>query len=315
MLPDTLSPDAQALAQAMLWGDRGALSSDMVEAMRMAGMSHLMAVSGLHVGVLMWMVWLLLKPLDWMAALLCPDRISWYYRTGQLKRLLTIAVVACYVWRIGAPASAVRAALMLSLGLVGWMLHRPSSAWRCLALAALVLLSSDPWSALQPGFQLSFLAVAGILSFRPWLDDDEAASPLLSPSPSGPRLPAWMRLILVSVAAQWFTTPIVAYWFHQVPVLGFVQGVLVVPLMPLLMSLFLLAYVCPTSGAVVWLIEALTAWMDEVARCIIRLEELVLGGHVYLYPSVWDVVFAEFFLLCVILYLRLRHGRRNGPVE
>lgn len=311
MLPDVLSPEAQALAQALLWGERGAMPYDVTQTMRMAGMSHLMAVSGLHVGIVMTLVWMLLKPVEWILILWGPDVIGCHYWMGRVKRLLTIAVVACYVWHIGAPASAVRAALMLSLGLVGWMLQRPSSAWRCLLLAALVLVAADPWSAATPGFQLSFLAVAGILAFRPWLDADDA--PSSSPFPS--RLPWWLRLVLLSVAAQWFTAPIVAYWFHQVPLLSFVQGVLVVPLMPLLLTLFLLAYAFPTSAVLVWLIELLTAWMEVVARGIVEAERLLLGGHLHLYPTLWDVAFAELLLLCVILYLRLRHGRRNGPVE
>ena len=109
--------------------------------------------------------------------------------------------------------------LMLSLCLVGWMLHRPSSAWRCLLLAALIILAWDPWSIALPGFQLSFLAVAGILLFQPWLRSDA--------------LPAWFRVILLSISAQWLTAPVVAYWFHQLPVLGWLQGLLVVPLLPL----------------------------------------------------------------------------------
>lgn len=308
MFPDTLSPEAQALAQAMLWGDRSLLTPEVVHAMRTAGMSHLMAVSGLHVGILMSVVWALLWPIERLILLMGPDRMAVYYWTGRIKRLAVVGVVAAYVWRIGAPASAVRAALILCLTLMGWMLQRPTSAWRCLGLAALILLAWDPWSAGQPGFQLSFLAVAGILSFSPWLQR-EVSQPHAE---TGYRLPGWFRLVLLSVSAQWFTTPVVAYWFHQVPVLGWVQGLLVVPLMPLLMTLLLSAHFMPGLSAVTWGVELLTAWMGWVAHAIGRLEQLLLGGHLVLYPSVAEVIVAEILLVAVILSLRWTIVRRNA---
>lgn len=296
-----LSPEAQALAQGMLLGDKSALSPEMVQSFRTAGMSHIMAVSGLHVGIIMSVIWMLLKPVEWFVLLVSPVRMAVYYTLGDIKRLLTIVLAVIYVWYIGAPASAVRAVVMLSLCLVGWMLHRPTSAWRCLILAALVLLAWDPWSIATPGFQLSFLAVAGILLFRPWLQSS--------------RLPRWFRLILLSVAAQWLTAPIVAYWFHQVPFLGWLQGLLVVPLLPLLMSMLIVAICFPAWHFLTIIIEAMTSWIGTVAQAIGNLERLLLGGHLYFYPSWWEVLLFELLLLAIVLYLRLRYLKPITPEE
>lgn len=286
-----LTPEAEALARGMLLGDKSALDPSMAQTMRMAGMSHILAVSGLHVGIIMSIVWLLLRPLEWLVLLVAPIRLRVHYVLGSLRRVAVIAVTAFYVWRIGAPPSAVRAAVMLSLCLLGWIIHRPSSTWRCMVFAALVLLAWDPWCIAQPGFQLSFLAVTGILLFQPWLQDHG--------------LPRWLRLILLSVAAQWLTTPVVAYWFHQVPVLGWLQGLLVVPMLPVLVSMFLLGMVCPSWHWLAWPIDALTGWTLWVAQVISRLEQLVLGGHLYLYPAVWEVVVAELLCLSIIIYARI----------
>lgn len=288
-----LSPEAQALAQGMLLGDKSALSPEMVQHFRTAGMSHIMAVSGLHVGIIMSVIWMLLKPIEWLVLLIAPVRMNVYYLIGDIKRVLTIVLAVLYVWYIGAPASAVRAAVMLSLCLVGWMLHRPTSAWRCLVLAALVLLAWDPWCLATPGFQLSFLAVAGILLFQPWLQSQ--------------RLPWWAKLILLSIAAQWLSAPIVAYWFHQVPLLGWIQGLLVVPLLPVLMSLLLLGICLPTWHFLADVIEVFISWIGWVAQGIGRFEQLLLGGHLYLYPAWWEVLLAEVVLLAIVLYLRLLH--------
>jgi len=226
---------------------------------------------------------------------LSPCNLKVHYIVGAAKRITVIAVTAFYVLRIGAPASAVRAALMLSLLMVGWMLHRPTSAWRCMLFAAFVLIAWDPWTVGTVGFQLSFLAVAGILLFRPWLQSDS--------------LPRWLRLILVSVAAQWFTTPIVAFWFHQIPVLGWIQGLLVVPLMPVLMVLLVAGMLLPSLHFVAVPIEALTTWMGWVAQGIGRAERVLLGGHLYFYPAWWEVLLAELLLLAVILlYLKVKNA-------
>lgn len=285
-----ISPEAQALAQGMLLGDKSALDPELVRSMRTAGMSHMLAVSGLHVGIIMSIVWMLFRPVEAVAVLLLPGRMSVHYWLGGIKRLLVIGVTSWYVWRIGAPPSAVRALLMLSLFLLGWVIRRPSVTWRTLLFAALCMLAWDPWMALGPGFQLSFLAVAGILLFQPWLQSET--------------LPRWLRLVLLSVAAQWLTAPIVAYWFHQVPLFGWLQGLLVVPFLPLLVSLLLMGMVFPSWHWLAVPIDAFTAWIGWVAQAIGSAEGALLGGHLYFYPSLAEAFLAEVFLLALLLYLR-----------
>ena len=291
-----LSDEAIALAQGMLLGDKSGLSSEVVSAFRTAGMSHIMAVSGLHVGIIMSIIWICFRPVEMRVGYLAPLNLTVHYALGDLKRIVVIALTAWYVWLIGAPPSAVRAALMLSLLMLGWMLHRSTSAWRCMVFAALVLIAWDPWTVGQVGFQLSFLAVAGILLFQPWLQSE--------------RFPRWLRLVLLSVSAQWFTTPVVAYWFHQVPLLGWVQGLLVVPLMPILVSLLLVGILLPSFHFLAVPIEALTAWMGWVAQGIGRVEQVLLGGHLHFYPTWWEVLLAELLLLAIVLYLKVLNFRK-----
>ena len=292
-----LTAEAQALAQGILLGDKTALPSEMLQTFRTAGMSHMLAVSGLHVGIIMTVIWALLKPLEWLILLVAPQRTWVYYSTGICRRLITIGVTCLYVWRIGAPVSAVRATVMLSLCLLGWMLHRPISAWRCLVFAALILLAWSPTSIMTPGFQLSFLAVVGILLFQPWLQTQA--------------LPRWLRLILLSVAAQWLTAPVVAWWFHQVPLLGWLQGLLVVPLLPLFVTLLLLLRLWPACAVFVMPVNALTSWMGSVAQQTGRLEQLLLGGHLVCHPALWQCVVAEGLLLSIVMYFRLGQNAKH----
>lgn len=291
------SQETIALAHGILLGDKSQLSPEMIASFRTAGMSHLLAVSGLHVGIIMSVIWLLFKPFEWLLLLLT----SWakaecrvgspllYYASGSIVRIAVIMITCIYVWKIGAPPSAVRATLMLSLCLLGWMFHRPTSAARCLLFAALLLIAWDPWIVLHVGFQLSFLSVGGILLFQPWLNDRD--------------IPWVLRAVLLSIAAQSLTIPVVAFYFHQVPFLGWLQGLLVVPLMPLFVSLLLFVAITQSSALLI-LVEALRHWMGWVAAMTGRIETLLLGGHLYFYPTWYESVFAELAIIAVIILFR-----------
>lgn len=302
-----LSQETLALAQGILLGDKSHISPEVMQSFRTAGMSHLLAVSGLHVGIIMSLVWLLLKPLEWLVLYFTTlPQLGWRvgspktaYIIGDTKRVLVILLTVVYVWRIGAPPSAMRATLMLSLCLLGWMFHRPTSAARCLLFAALLLLAWDPWLITNVGFQLSFLAVGGILLFQPWLND---------------RSIHWsLRAILLSVAAQVLTIPVVAFYFYQVPFLGWLQGLLVVPLMPLFVTLLLLCLCFPSFSWLSFIVEALRAWMELMADSIGRLEQLLLGGHLYFFPSWLEALLAEIFFLALAILLRLRKDKQQLP--
>ncbi len=295
-----LSPETLALAKGILLGDKSQISPEVMQSFRTAGMSHLLAVSGLHVGIIMSLVWLLLKPLEWLVLYLTSlpqlrcrvgsPKIA--YIIGDTKRIFVILLTCVYVWLIGAPPSAMRATLMLSLCLLGWMFHRPTSAARCLLFAALLLLAWDPWLITNVGFQLSFLAVGGILLFQPWLNDTSLH---------------WsFRTILLSIAAQVLTIPVVAFYFHQVPFFGWLQGLLVVPLMPLFVTLLLLCLCFPSFSWLSLIVEALRSWMELMADGIGNLERLLLGGHLYFYPSWIEALLAEIFFLSLVILLRVK---------
>lgn len=291
------SQETVALAHGMLLGDKSQLSPEMIASFRTAGMSHLLAVSGLHVGIIMSLIWLLFKPVEWLLLLLSSwtkagcrvGSPSFYYVIGGFVRIAVIVITSVYVWKIGAPPSAVRATVMLSLCLLGWMFHRPSSATRCLLFAALLLIAWDPWIISHVGFQLSFLSVCGILLFQPWLNDRN--------------IPWVFRAVLLSIAAQSLTIPVVAFYFHQVPFLGWLQGLLVVPLMPLFVSLLLFVAVTHCSMLLV-LIEALRSWMGWVAEIIGSIESFLLGGHLYFYPTWYESVLAEIAIIAIIILFR-----------
>lgn len=294
------SQETVALAHGILLGDKSQFTVEMMQSFRTAGMSHLLAVSGLHVGIIMSIIFILFKPVEWIVLSLTTIpavncRVGSpvvTYILGDVTRISVILFTSLYVYWIGAPPSAVRATLMLSLCLLGWMFHRPASTERCLLLAALLLLAWDPWIITQVGFQLSFLSVGGILLFRPWLNDHDK--------------PWIWRVILLSIAAQSLTIPIVAYYFHQVPFIGWLQGLLVVPLMPVFVILLLLVLCFPFFSWMIVLVNGLCSWMGYAAEMIGRFETFLIGGHLYFYPTWYEVLLAEIGIFAIILLFRMK---------
>ena len=281
-----LSSDAESLAAGLLCGDKSLFDASVIRDMRDAGMSHLLAVSGLHIGLLWVLVWWTLRPV-----LLVPARMGWYdvawYRG---VRIVSVALLWLYVWMIGFPPSAVRAATMLTLAQVSPLFGVESWSWSNLVMAALLMLCFDPMQMGQVGFQLSFAATAGILTFSRFLH--------------GP----W-RLLVLTFSAQYFTLPLIAYYFHHLPLLGWVQGVLVVPIVALLVYGFVLLLCVPASWGMMvicgeslyhWLslpVEALSWWVLHVAQWVTHLELFLVGGRVEFYPSLAEVCSLEVVLV------------------
>lgn len=204
-----------ALLSALLLGSRGLLSPEEKEAFRQAGVAHLLALSGLHVGILVAGGWALLGlfhvPKAWRYMLLTP-------------------LVGLYVLLGGLRVSLVRAALMFGvLGAFwllwerGWVARRWLDPLQGLSFAAVLVLLIWPWSALDAAFQLSFSATAGIvLLFPGW-----------TAAPSRRRLPRPLRyfvdLLAVSVCAQLAVFPFLGSTFGYVAPYGLLANLVLIP--------------------------------------------------------------------------------------
>ncbi len=219
------------VAQALLIGYRQELDPDIVQSYTNTGVVHIIAISGLHLGLI---YITLLQLLRWLPE----HRIA---KAG--KALLLIAVLWAFSLLTGASASVLRSAVMFTTIATGqFLISRHSDVFNTLAGAAFLLLCYQPYFLLDAGFQLSFLAVAGIvLCYKPLYD-------------------AWMipnkwldkiwQMVAVSLAAQVFTWPVCLFYFRQFPNYFLAANLVAVPLSTLLLYGEILLVAIPWLGGV-----------------------------------------------------------------
>ena len=202
-----------AVIAAMALGDKSALDSNIRNSYSISGASHILAVSGLHVGIIFQL----------FIFLLGGRKYSFYTIALSLISIWT------YVFLIGLPASAVRAAIMLSAYSISLAFHRTSLPLNTLAAAYIFILFISPLYLFELSFQLSFLAVASILLFFP---------PLYSLLTIRSRFVRWAwGLLCVSLAAQIGTLPVIVYYFGRISCYSLLTNYIAIPSATLILYL------------------------------------------------------------------------------
>ena len=296
-------PDQRGLLGALIMGDRAGISDDLRAAFARAGTSHLLAISGLHLALVALGVAALSRRLLLWIPLVARSRDP-----GRLAMLPAAAAALFYTALTGAASPTARACvLVLCLG-AARLVHRPPDLARPLSLAALLLLLLHPPALLLPGFQLSFIAVAGI-----------ALAARRFPRPPGPgdhrglasRTLEWVKkLALASTAATLVTAPLVVQHFGQATVAGVAVNLVAIPwtslvLLPSALLGAAAGQLWPPAGEVLLSLAALAA------GCLIDLCGMVASWPVAreFTPPGWPLTLA-LSMLALGLLLPRRNQRR-----
>ncbi|MFN3406079.1 MAG: ComEC/Rec2 family competence protein [Cytophagaceae bacterium] len=199
---------AKQVALALLLGHKWHVESDTKEIFSSTGTIHLLAVSGLHVGIIYQILVLLLSPLS--------------YRSKLLSFGLIALLLILYAAITGFAPSVNRAVFMFLFLRAALLINRNADIYNTLALAAFVLLLIHPFSLFDLGFQLSFLAVTSIVTFT---------DPITRMLQTKYRLINYLwSSVSVTIAAQILTLPVTLYYFHKLPLSMLVSNLVVVPL-------------------------------------------------------------------------------------
>lgn len=243
---DQLGYPADELFRALFLGVREKLSERIVTYFRDVGSSHILALSGLHVGVLYIVVSLLLMPV----------------RYRSIRIACSSLIILSYLFLVGPKPSLTRASVMILLLGVASLIDRDFNPLNVLAISAFIILLIDPFSAFSLSFQLSFLALAGIFTLGRLISDYSAAY-----------LPAFLRYpIAFSLGAQLATLPVVLFHFGFFYPLGFLSALLLTPLITLfLWSGLIFLFVTPFQS---FYTDNILGWvMDILHRAILLVTE------------------------------------------
>ncbi len=211
------------LAKAILLGDRSDLDPDLRNAFSRAGLAHLMAVSGMHVGFVLLPVWFILP---WF-------RRSYSGRATGL--ILSGLLLLIYAGVTGFSVSVSRASLMAFFMILARLFHKPGTSMNILGFAGLLLLLYDPAMLFDVGFQLSFLAVIIILTTLP------GTRYLLPPRHRYRKTGAVFQFVMVSVLVQGGLYPVLITYFQEFSIAGPISNTLAVPFVQLM---FLWSFFC-----------------------------------------------------------------------
>ena len=275
------------ISSALLLGVKDELDNEILKVYNNTGTTHVLAVSGLHVGLIYGVLMLFLV----------------YVNRTRRQKLIVAAFLLTFLWGYafitGLSPSVLRAVVMFSLVTVARTISRQSNIYNTLAIAAFFLLLYNPYYLLDVGFQLSFLAVLGIVYLQPLLYKIIVFDNWL--------LDKVWALLTISVAAQFITFPLGLLYFHQFPVYFWLANLVVVPVSTgvLYTGMAALAFSwIPFLSPLLYQLHFWTIWfMNEFTLRVHQLPEALITGIDISHTQAW-LLYG--LMLCLILFLALR---------
>ena len=277
-----LSPQAFALTMTLLLGERQALSREIYQNFQATGTVHILAISGLHIGILLLFLNVLFKPVK--------------RQSSTLFLILTIGILWFYALLTGFSPSVLRAVIMFSFLQIGLQSKRQTNIYNSLFLAALVMLLINPDYLYQVGFQMSFAAVLSIVSFYPVFNKCFPVKQRF--------LKYFTDLFWVSLSAQLGVLPLSLYYFHLFPTYFLLANSLSIPLLFLILflgfSLVLLGFLNFDFSFLYQLFDSLLNTLitinTSIARLPYSLTQNIRFSEVLLVMSIVGLVVLYHFL-------------------
>jgi competence protein ComEC len=280
----------QAIAAALVLGVTDGIDTDLLNAYAASGAMHVLAVSGLHVGIIYGILLVLLRPLN---------RFAW-----SRWAVASISLICLWVFAFvtGLSPSVLRAVVMFSFVAIARPFGKQTNIYNTLAASAFVLLLYNPYLIMSVGFQLSYLAVLGIVYLqRPIYNLWEVEN----------RLGDWIwQITCVSIAAQMATFSLGLLYFHQFPVYFLISNLFVIPLSTavLVLGILVLAFSFISPLAIMFG-KMLTGIIYLLNETVFLTEKLPFSLISDIYITTLQCWLLMAFLLCLIFLFEFRSSR------
>ncbi|MEX1036245.1 MAG: ComEC/Rec2 family competence protein [Sneathiella sp.] len=257
---------------AIMTGDKAAIPEKQLDHMRFSGLAHLLAISGMHMGMIGGLIFFAVRFL-----LVLIPYMALYYPIKKIAAIVALLGLAGYLFVSGMSVSAVRAFIMISALFVAICFDRTALSLRMVAMAAVIILLLYPESLVTASFQMSFAAVFALISLYeqlgPWLGRFARSGGIIRRG-----LAYIIGVVLTSLVAGLATAPFALYHFGQVAAYSLIANLLAVPLMGLwVMPGVILAFICYPLGLsfplsivgsgidlILWVARVTASWPEAV---------------------------------------------------
>jgi len=312
LLDQSVPTETRGIMKALILGEREEIPEGVKEEFIVAGVAHIIAISGLHMGIIALFIFSLTKwGLRWS------ETITLTLNIHKLSAAATIPPLVLYAFIAGARIPTIRAAIMIIIYLISILLDRQRNLYNTLAIAALVILLVSPASLFDVSFQLSFVAVLAILYLVPRFSEIiPKPHPLLVKDPSIYRTFSGklIDLAFISLAAMVGTWPLVAYYFNRISFTGFLSNLIIVPLVGLIVPLGLITslavLICPPLSSLLATLASIPSWL--VIRMVHLFALIPHASHYVVRPTPFEIGLCYLF----ILYLtNMRRMKRLVPIS
>jgi competence protein ComEC len=287
-LYQNMDANTAGIAQALLTGERAGIAKDDTEALRVSGLAHLLAISGLHIGLVAGCMFFFVR----LFLALIPG-LALRYPIKKWAAACAIITAFSYMVLAGATVPTVRAFIMTSLVLFAVILDRSALNMRLVALAAIIVMVTTPEAVIGPSFVLSFAAVGALIAFyqgagRQWVTNANAYKPLYRP------FYYLIGVIVTTLVATFATAPFSVMFFNRFAVYSVLSNIGAMPLMGFIVMPFgLLSTLIISTGFDIYAWPIMAWGIDHIVDIAHRVTSMK-GADLYL-PS-FDTF--ETFLIC-----------------
>lgn len=283
--PYNFNPDELAIINALLLGQRQDISEEVYSSYTNAGAIHILAVSGLHVGIILLILSFVLKPFE-------------RFKHGKLiKTILLVGFLWSFALIAGLSASVTRAVTMFSIVAIAINLKRPTNIYNTLAISMFIILLFKPLFLFDVGFQLSYLAVFAIVTIDPYLYNLWL--------PKNWLVDKYWHTLTITISAQFGIIPISLYYFHQFPGLFFISNLVIIPLLGVILGFGILVillavinilpqFIASFFGYIISLMNSFVGWVSKQEAFLFK---DIPFNILYVFASYLLIIFGMSFII------------------
>ena len=266
------SKQSSSILNSLVIGYKTDIESDIKEIIQENGLSHILAISGMHINCIM---------------MIFQKMLDIFTEKSKKKKILMIIILILYGMIIGFIASAVRAIIMAILGITSKLVNKKNNKLIDIAIACLVILIYNPYYLIDSGFLLSFGATLGIIYIFPLMNKNKIKNKILK---------YIIETFLVSIAVNITIFPITIYFFKRISFSFFITGLIMAPLVFAIEILGIFIIFLPSS-----IVSILKNIVEFIIYLFIEIAKIDLGGLYFKVPNILEILI---YYVVLILFLK-----------